>query len=390
MAQGYRKFDIPDDGAIDIPQPQRYYQEERNNRTRSFTGFLKAVRQRDQRTLENTYQTSYVSDRGSSVISKSSMIEGSGVAGGYLVPQDYTTQLMRTFAENSFIYPRAHVVPMASSMTIGPRIDVNSLPSAKGVSPFFGNINYSWGAEQNPVETEPAFRANDLHAWDLLGYCVVSNQWLWDITKSTLEVENDLHFNADSYLYRLFGKSAAWAAEYAFLNGTGTANKMPLGALNAPCRLNVTRQTAGKVTIEDIGNMASALLPSSWSYGIWLISPTTMLSISQLQGFSINRPVYDEGGNGNPSIGGVLTLPVYVTEKLPAVGTPGDVVLIDPSLYVIGDRQQVLIDVSEHPNFRNNQTLFRIWLRLDGWPMLSSTITLQDTTTVVSSVVVLN
>jgi len=50
---------------------------------------------------------------------------------------------------------------------------------------------------------------------------------------------------------------------------------------------------------------------------------------------------------------------VNITEKVPALGTTGDVSLIDPSLYVIGDRMQLEIAASEHVDFLKNQMTWR-------------------------------
>jgi HK97 family phage major capsid protein len=81
---------------------------------------------------------------------------------------------------------------------------------------------------------------------------------------------------------------------------------------------------------------------------------------------------------------------LFITEKLPAVGTAGDIVLMDPSLYVIGDRQQLEVAASEHVNFLKNQMTWRVVERLDGQPWMDKYITLQDNSTTVSPFVVLH
>ncbi|MCI0409057.1 MAG: phage major capsid protein, partial [Acidobacteria bacterium] len=82
-------------------------------------------------------------------------------------------------------------------------------------------------------------------------------------------------------------------------------------------------------------------------------------------------------------------LPLYFTEKLPQLGTRGDVMLVDWSRYVIGMRLDLQIDVSPHFLFRNNQLAWRVIARLDGKPWLNSFITDQAGWTV-SPFVVLN
>src|SRR5262249_48001343 len=70
--------------------------------------------------------------------------------------------------------------------------------------------------------------------------------------------------------------------------------------------------------------------------------------------------------------------PVERTEKLPALGTPGDVLLLDLRHYLVGDRQQVEIAYSDHYKFTNNQGTWRFVARCDGQPWMRAAITLAD------------
>src|SRR5262249_46179655 len=159
----------------------------------------------------------------SAATTKAIMGEGSGTLGGYLVPTDYAARLMEVLAEEDFIYPRATVIPMGSSMLLAPTVDAVTTPAAIGTSPFFGGLKFLWGRGQAPTETEPKFRCTELRSWDLLGYCTVSNQFLGDIGPE-----------GEAYLIKLFGRAASWSAQYAFMQGTGSAQQMPLGMLNSP------------------------------------------------------------------------------------------------------------------------------------------------------------
>jgi HK97 family phage major capsid protein len=341
---------------------------------KSFTGFLRAVRDRDQRVLEKVYQSEYRSDASASV-RKVAMGETSGAIGGFLVPLDYSLAIFSVIAEESFVYPRAHVIPMRSAEMLLPQIDNETVPAAAGVSPFFGGLIFRWGNEQSPAQTEPAFRQLSLKAWDLLGRATTSNQLLMDMGSEGEEA-----------LVRIFGQAAAWYLEYAMFRGTGTPTQMPLGILNAPAALNVNRGVALTISTVDVANMASRILPFCWKHGIWACSPSCIAQLGKLPNFFLNTGTPCEDGHA----GTLWTRPVFVTEKLPPLGTRGDIVFFDPSLYVLGIRQEVLVDVSPHSAFRNFQTDFRVWLRADGKPQLSDTITLQDQATTVSSIVVLN
>jgi len=333
---------------------------------RSFVGFLRAVKARNEAVLEKVYGTGYSSSPSASV-EKTAMGESGGTVGGYIVPPDYTTRLLDVVSEYSFIYPRATVVPMESRQTLAPKIDVETAQAA-GTAPYFGGVLFQWGSEQAPKESEPAFRQMQLTAWDLQGYANVSNQWLGDTGPA-----------GEEYLIKLFGRAAGWYMEYAFLSGKGAGSQMPLGVVNAPAALTVSRQTGSQITVQDVASMDASLLPFSYPSAIWATGPDCLKYIEQITTYFINLA-------GQKYLSGH---PLFVTDKLPALGTKGDLVLFDPTLYTVGMRQEVLVDVSEHVAFQTYQTVFRVWLRCDGMPQLSSKVTLADGTRTASPYVVL-
>jgi HK97 family phage major capsid protein len=67
--------------------------------------------------------------------------------------------------------------------------------------------------------------------------------------------------------------------------------------------------------------------------------------------------------------------PIVVTEKLPALGTTGDVLLADMGFYLIGDRAGMSVMTSEHFKFQNDQMAYRVTKRVDGQVWLDSAIT---------------
>jgi HK97 family phage major capsid protein len=165
----------------------------------------------------------------------------------------------------------------------------------------------------------------------------------------------------------------------------------PLGMLNAPAALSITRNTGGTFVYADAAKMISRLLPSSQKRAIWVMHPFVIEKAVQLADTS-GRLVWvpNIGGAQEKVPGYLFNLPIFVSEKVPALGTKGDVMLLDPSLYVIGDRMQIEVAASEHVNFLKNQMTWRIVERVDGQPWLDKPITLQDAASTVSPFVVLN
>jgi HK97 family phage major capsid protein len=222
------------------------------------------------------------------------------------------------------------------------------------------------------------FKANDL-----TGYALVSRSLMEDAP------------GLNVWLRTLFAKAVAWYEDYAFLRGTGAGQ--PVGMLTSGATNKVARNTVNRFELVDAAKVLANLLPHSYINAIWCVSVllnagvSAMSELVQLADGS-GRVVWvanDRDRAIDRSMGSLFGRPVYPTEKMPALGTTGDVSLIDPSLYVIGDRMQLEIDVSEHPGFLHNQTAWRFTERVDGQPWFGKPITLQDAVSVVSPYVAL-
>ena len=224
------------------------------------------------------------------------------------------------------------------------------------MSPFFGGVQMYWTAEaQTRTETEPEFKQMELKAWELSGYSVSSNVLLQD---SVIGLEK--------FLMTLFGKAIAWFEEYAFLQGNGVGKpqgmlgQRPSPPATTPARRPASRPTrCSSPTWRGCGRK---LLPHSWGQAIWTCSPTVVPQLLQLKD-GANRAIFyrqsTRGRSRRRRTGQLLGRPAFPTEKVPALGTKGDLMLLDPSLYVIGDRMQIEIAASEHVNFLKNQMTWR-------------------------------
>lgn len=332
--------------------------------------FLRGIAFRDRDLVAKAYR---------GAVRKASLNEVDGTRGGYVTPVDYSQAFLRTVAESSFLIPRAFHIPLKSGQARVPKLDMETVQSA-GTSPFFGGMVFSW---QNPedqavnavTETEPTFNETTLKPWDLIGVQILSNQFLADIGEE-----------GEKKLVQIFARCCAWSEEYAYFQGSGVGQ--PLGILNAPCSISSARTAGNQIAVADISTMLSKLLPSSFTNAIWACSPSALAQITKISGWQPNQ--YPAGPeDGVQMAGWLMSRPLFVTEKLPALGTAGDLVLLDPMLYAIGDRQDVVIEASPHPRFRQNQTVFRVWRRVDGKPILDGAVTLQDASSTASGFVYL-
>lgn len=310
-------------------------------------------------------------------VRKTALAESGGATGGYIVPPQYMNELLTIAAEDAFIEPRCKILPMTTRTAWWPMLDITAL-QALGVTPYFGGVLATWQPEAALInETEPAFKQTEWTAWDLVLYSVSSNQLLAD---------NGI--GLDALLTQLFAQAMTWYKEFAFLQGRGAGNSMPLGVLNAPATFNLTRTTIGKFVLPDVAGMMAHLQIRSWDTACWIMHQSVLPQLIQMQDYTGSSNVgnhlvwltpFGDGKVGpfamkmpNAFFNG---LPLYFTEKLPTLGNRGDVLLVDWSRYVVGQRLDYQIDVSPHFLFRNNQLAWRVVARADGKPWLNSVIT---------------
>jgi HK97 family phage major capsid protein len=186
------------------------------------------------------------------------------------------------------------------------------------------------------------------------------------------------------------GKGLAFFRDKAFLKGTGAGE--PLGILNAGCLISVTPetgQTVDTIVYENLTKMMSRMFAGSFGNSFWLCHQSTIPQLLQLS-MSIGTggdhiPVMTRANGGFE----ILTRPVIFTEKTEKLGDLGDIMLIDPSQYVVGLRSGMRFDTSIHPGFLTDEIYARLIERHDGEPLWDSALTLEDGSTTVSPFVVL-
>jgi HK97 family phage major capsid protein len=307
---------------------------------------------------------------------KTALAETSGTIGGYLVPEELREDINTSVEELAIVRPRAFVVPMKTA-TLKLPIPVTTAQVA-GVAPYFGGLQPTWNQESVSLpESEPTFAQVELKAKELCCISIISNPLLQD------------GLGIEAVLRKLLTKAISWGEDYAFLRGTGAGQ--PLGILNSSATIQVARANASHFGYADSAAMAGRLLPYSWPHAIWVMHPLALVDMLTSEGalniaWQSNQP-RETGG----PVGTLHTMPVYVSGSLPSLGTPGDVMLFDPTLYAIGDRQVLDIQITgDDPlSFKYYRSVIRTISRVDGQPMFPAPITLPDATNTVSAYVAL-
>lgn len=288
--------------------------------------------------------------------------------GGFLIPEILRAELLRIALENAIVRSRARVIPMDSLTVPFPTVD-----STSNVSSVYGGVTGYWTEEGATLTaSQPRFGRVELRAQKLALYTEVPNELLQDSSPSLAAFIGDI-----------FPEAIAWFEDVAFFVGGGVGE--PLGFLNAPCAVNVDRtgSSSGTVVWADIVNMYARMLPQSLSRAVWIVSPDTLPALFQMVMTGGTSPIMLGGqagfatGSASPPMT-MLGLPIIVSEKARALGTIGDVNLVDFGFYLIGDRQAMSAKQSEDFKFSSDVTAFRVTERLDGRPWLLSAITPQN------------
>ena len=315
---------------------------------------LKAFRDKDEDAAENLKD----------------MSGATGAAGGFLIPVENYGQLMAVAAPLSVIRPRATKIRMRRRQVTIPMLDQTKVPA--GFPSYFGGIQVFWAEEgsQKPA-SDPAFRNFTLTAHKLVGYTRASDELLDDADGLSDFLGGPMGFPG----------AIAWAEDYAFLHGSGVGQ--PLGVLNSAATLAVTRATSTKIEYADVAAMVARFMGTN---PVWVASITVKEALLTMSGpKATNNEGFYLWGNAEKGVPDQLMgYPIFFTDKVPALGTKGDLGLYDFSKYVIGDRQATTFETSKQERFQFDQTSFRAVHRVDGTPWLNAPITLVDGTTKVS------
>jgi len=299
--------------------------------------------------------------------------------GGFLVPEEFRSDLLMVSLEKGIFRPRATVIPMGHQTLGIPAVDDKDHSGGT----VFGGVQTYWVDESTqPTESSGKFSQVKLDAKKLMAYLSCPSELPQDAPA----------FNA--YINQVLPGAVAFEEDYRFMQGNGAGQ--PLGYLNGAgvvVASAVSGQGAGTIVVDNLAAMFARMLPTSMMNAIWVadIGTFPQLALMAVQGSLGNStPVWmNNGVIGAPPFA-IYGRPLYFTEKCPQLGSQGDISLVDPSFYLIGDRQNVTVSMSEHALFGQDKIAYKVIERVDGRPWLKSPITPRNGGNTISPYVVLN
>ena len=297
----------------------------------------------------------------------SAMTGSGGSSGGFLVPEEFAAMMLDKSLESEIVRPRATVHPMSTDT-----LKIAGFDSLDNSSNLFGGMIAGWTEEAGTrTETNPTVRKIELKSKKLFILSQASNELVADGK------------DFETLIGEAMIKAVGWFLDFACLQGTGSGQ--PLGTLRDPALVTVVKessQAANTILYQNVVKMLSRLHPACYSTAVWVASPST---IPQL--LSMTIPVKNMSGTEN--VGGshyavltesngqyhIMGRPALFTEKLPALGNVGDILLADFSQYSIGLRKEIAVEKSIHPGFTSDTSYYRCILRADGQGRWSSPLT---------------
>jgi HK97 family phage major capsid protein len=288
---------------------------------------------------------------------KAAMTEGTGSAGGFLVPDQISRDLLELRQANAVVRPLLSSVPVTS--------DVLRMTAVTG------GLTAGWVAELGAKpEAELTFAEVTASVFTIAGISVASNQLIRDSIHSI-----DRLINSD------LAKKIRNVEELGFIDGTGSGQ--PTGILGTS-GVNAITYTDASATVPELLDAVvdaitavytnflgapNAILmhPRTWAFivkGREATSPSTYFigAGSTAFGRRGNDPLPGYGSAALPR-GELFGLPVYTTPNMPTnkgAGTNESRIIVgDFSEGLVLDREGIQFDQSSHVYFTSNQTVFR-------------------------------
>lgn len=311
------------------------------------------------------------------------LAEHTGATGGLLVPAEFQARVKMVQDTATIVRPRAEIIRMNRRQVTLPVLNQQGTVSG-GASWYGGIVTYYADEAGSLTESTPSWRDVTLTAHKLTGLTRTSNELLAD---SAIALEDFLMGDMG------FPGAMAHRADMDYLSGSGVGK--PEGILNSNALLatgghaNGNRLANNDVQYEDLTAMLGKMLPTA--NGVWIANQSVLTTLMNMNGPTGNASyLWGNTQAGVPNT--LLGRPIIFTDKLPALGTLGDIMLVDFSYYMIGDRQAMTMDMStqEGNSFVQDQSTWRMTMRHDGKAWMNAPITYQDGTTQVSPFVALS
>lgn len=307
--------------------------------------------------------------------------EGVPSDGGFLVGQDFASALITKTYESGLLANRCRKIPISPNSN---GLKMNGIDeTSRAAGSRWGGIRAYWkGEAAAKTASKPKFRRIELELEKLIGLCYSTDELLQDSTA------------LEAVIMEGFSEEFAFQLDDAIFRGTGAGQ--PQGFMPSNCLVSVAKETgqaATTIVYENVVKMYARLWARSMMRSVWLCNQDT---IPQLFTMTLNvgtggAPVFlpANGAAGRP-YSTIFGRDILFIEQADTLGQKGDIVLADPSQYLLIDKGGIQAASSIHVQFIYDETCFRFVYRVDGEPLWNAALTPYKGTNTVSPFVTLN
>lgn len=275
--------------------------------------------------------------------------------GGFLVQQDFVTELLKRTYETGILASKVKKIPISTNAN-GLKINAVDEDSRANGSRW-GGVQTYWEAEADEhTGSKPKFRQMELSLKKLTGLCYATDELLQDAAA------------LEAVIRQAFAEEFGFKMDDAILSGSGEGE--PLGILNSGALVKVEKEKDQKdtITVENLIKMWNRLWSKSRANAVWYINQEIEPYLYTLK--LGDKPVYiPAGGISEKPYGTIFGRPVVPLEQCSAAGEVGDIILADVGQYLLIDKGGIKAASSIHVRFLYDENVFRFIYRVDGKPI---------------------
>jgi len=303
-------------------------------------------------------------------------------AGAYLIPPEWSSDLLRPVMQEDLAFGRTRKVPLQRNTIEMPY--VNGFDESSGKT--YGNVQATWMDEED-THTGSSMKFGKLR---------LSLKKLGLMAFVTDEMISDSPASMEVILRDSFRDALTFEMNDALIRGSGAGK--PQGILNSAALVTVSKETgqgANTILFENILNMYTRI--NDKVNAIWMVNPACLPTLATMSmavgtgGIPVWLPA--NGAAGRP-FDTLMGLPVVYNKHCSALSSAGDIILVDWSQYYVaikaGAEANGVYSSSVHLKFDADQTAYKFVFRMDGSCAWKSAVTPpQSTATTISPIVTL-
>ena len=294
--------------------------------------------------------------------------EGTSADGGFALQTDFAGQILESAVEQSPLLNRLDRYTCSSAANAMRWLSADETDVSKSV---FGGVQMYWASEGTTVAaSKPQFRELKMDLEKMMGFAYCTDEMLTDA----------------AFMTGFFGTAFTLAADRllteSVISGDGVGK--PLGILNSKAIITVDKestQAAGTFLGANAIKMQARAMPRNRDRLVWLMHPDAeeLLPYLSIQSGEAAKFLWNpEGGLGNFDTQRVLNKPVLFEDSCSALGSKGDINLVDPMYYILLTKGTAKQDWSVHVEFLTDQNCFRMVYRCNGAPKIEKPLTIKN------------